>query len=60
VLSGLLLKGVGDVQRCFTILGACVVVSSICAIAVRFTAAHKAAEQELYLRALGREPVAAE
>jgi NNP family nitrate/nitrite transporter-like MFS transporter len=60
VLSGFLLKGVGDVQRCFTILGACVVVSSICAIAVRFTAAHKAAEQELYLRALGREQVAAE
>lgn len=60
VLSGLLLKRVGDVQGCFTILGACVVVSSLCAIAVRFTAAHKAAEQELYLRAIGREPVAAE
>jgi NNP family nitrate/nitrite transporter-like MFS transporter len=53
VLAGFLLKGVGDVQRCFTILGACVVCSSLCAIAVRFTAAHKAAEQELYLRALG-------
>lgn len=61
VLAGFLLKGTGDVQRCFTILGACVVVSSVCAIAVRFTAAHKAAEQELYLQALGeRELVAAE
>ena len=61
VLAGFLLKGVGDVQRCFTILGACVVCSSLCAIAVRFTAAHKAAEQELYLRALGdRDPLPAE
>lgn len=61
VLAGFLLKGVGDVQRCFTILGACVVGSSLCAIAVRFTAAHKAAEQELYLQALGaRAPVPAE
>jgi MFS transporter, NNP family, nitrate/nitrite transporter len=61
VAAGFLLKGVGDVNRCFTILGACVVFSSLCAIAVRFTAAHKAAEQELYLRALGeRDLVPAE
>jgi MFS transporter, NNP family, nitrate/nitrite transporter len=61
VLAGFLLKGVGDVQRCFTILGSCVVFSALCAIAVRFSAAHKAAEQELYLRALGeRDLVPAE
>jgi NNP family nitrate/nitrite transporter-like MFS transporter len=60
VAAGFLLKGVGDVQRCFTILGACVVVSSVCAIAVRFSSAHKQAEKELYLRALGELPVPAE
>ena len=61
VLAGFLLKGVGDVQRCFTILGGCVVCASLCAIAVRFSADHKAAEQELYLRALAsRSPVPAE
>ena len=58
VLAGFLLKGVGDVQRCFMILGGCVVCSSVCAIAVRFTPAHKAAEQELYLRALGARELA--
>jgi len=52
VLAGFLLKGVGDVQQCFAILGGVVVVSSVCAIAVRFSAEHKASEQELYERAL--------
>ena len=61
VLAGFLLKAVVDVQQCFAILGGMVVVSSVCAIAVRFTAEHKASEQELYLRALAeRQLVPAE
>jgi NNP family nitrate/nitrite transporter-like MFS transporter len=53
VAAGFLLKGVGDVQRCFAILGFSVVAASMCAIAVRFSAAHKAREQALYESALG-------
>jgi NNP family nitrate/nitrite transporter-like MFS transporter len=52
VAAGLLLKGVGDVQRCFAILGYSVLLASLCAIAVRFSAAHKASEHALYERAL--------
>jgi NNP family nitrate/nitrite transporter-like MFS transporter len=54
VAAGLLLKGVGDVQRCFAILGYSVLLASLCAIAVRFSAAHKASEHALYERALCR------
>jgi NNP family nitrate/nitrite transporter-like MFS transporter len=52
VAAGFLLKGVGDVQRCFAVLGGCVIVSSLCAIAVRFSAVHKASEQALYDHAI--------
>jgi NNP family nitrate/nitrite transporter-like MFS transporter len=48
VAAGFLLKGVGDVQRCFWILGVCVTLSAFCAIAVRFSSAHKTREQLLY------------
>jgi NNP family nitrate/nitrite transporter-like MFS transporter len=61
VLAGFLLKAVADVQQCFAILGGVVLVSSVCAIAVRFSVAHKQSEQALYLRALAdRELVPAE
>jgi NNP family nitrate/nitrite transporter-like MFS transporter len=61
VLAGFLLKAMVDVQQCFAILGGIVVAGSLCAIAVRFTAEHKASEKELYLRALAeRDVVAAE
>ncbi len=53
VAAGFLLKGVGDVQRCFAILGVFVIATSLCAIAVRFSAEHKAREEALYRQALG-------
>ncbi|MBB5366851.1 MULTISPECIES: MFS transporter [unclassified Janthinobacterium] len=37
VLAGFLMKGTGDVQQTLSILGALVLVSAICAIAVRFS-----------------------
>ncbi len=37
VLAGFLMKGTGDVQQTLTILGAMVLVSAACAIAVRFS-----------------------
>ncbi|HEX7668824.1 MAG TPA: MFS transporter [Polyangiaceae bacterium] len=52
VAAGFLLKGVGSVQTCFSLLGGFALLASLCALAVRFTETHKAAEQELYERAL--------
>lgn len=46
--AGFLMKAVGDVQQCFSILGASALISAFCAIAVRFSAAHKEREQALY------------
>lgn len=48
VAAGFLMKSVGDVQECFWLLGVTALVSAGCAIAVRFSAAHKAHEQALY------------
>lgn len=52
VAAGFLLKGVGDVQRCFAILGGVAFVSAFCAIVVRFSATQKATEKALYDKAL--------
>jgi NNP family nitrate/nitrite transporter-like MFS transporter len=52
VAAGFLLKAVGDVQHCFYILGECALISAFCALAVRFSASHKVAEQKLYAAAL--------
>jgi NNP family nitrate/nitrite transporter-like MFS transporter len=52
VAAGFLLKAVGDVQRCFMMLGCAALLSSVCAILVRFSAKHKATEQALYETAL--------
>ncbi|XXR39508.1 MFS transporter [Sorangium sp. So ce375] len=52
VAAGLLLKAVGDIQHCFALLGLAALATSVCAIVVRFTAAHKANEQALYDQAL--------
>jgi NNP family nitrate/nitrite transporter-like MFS transporter len=52
VAAGFLLKGVGDVQICFSILGAGALVASLGAVAVRFSATHIAHEQDLYLEAV--------
>jgi NNP family nitrate/nitrite transporter-like MFS transporter len=47
VLAGFLMKGLGDVQQTLSLLGIFVSVSALCAIAVRFSAAHTADEQLL-------------
>jgi MFS transporter, NNP family, nitrate/nitrite transporter len=60
VAAGFLMKGVGDVQTCFGILGGFVLVSAACAAAVRFSLEHRAREQELYEAAVReRESLAA-
>jgi NNP family nitrate/nitrite transporter-like MFS transporter len=52
VAAGLLLKKVGNVQECFSILGVCALVSAACAVAVRFSEEHKEREKALYEQAL--------
>jgi NNP family nitrate/nitrite transporter-like MFS transporter len=52
VAAGFLLKGVGNVEQCFAILGGCVLTAAFCAAAVRFTAAHKERERALYDEAI--------
>ena len=47
VLAGFLMKGLGDVQSTLSVLGILVTVSALCAIAIRFSAAHNASEQVL-------------
>ncbi|HUP91316.1 MAG TPA: MFS transporter [Solimonas sp.] len=60
VAAGFLMKGTASTQDCLFILGAFVTVSALCAIAVRFPAAHKATERELYQQAVAdRASVAA-
>ncbi len=46
--AGFLLKAMGSVQSCFSTLGVIVLGASACAVAVRFSLAHKASEQQLY------------
>lgn len=60
VLAGFLFKGVGNMQESFLILGAVVTVLSLCAVAVRFSAAHKAHEQKLYDEAIAERSKAAD
>lgn len=52
VAAGFLYKGVGNLQQCFALLGGFVALTSVCAIAVRFSQAHKQAEQQLFEAAL--------
>jgi NNP family nitrate/nitrite transporter-like MFS transporter len=44
VLAGFLMKGLGDVQQTLSLLGVFVTLAALCAIAVRFSAAHRAGE----------------
>jgi NNP family nitrate/nitrite transporter-like MFS transporter len=48
VAAGFLMKSVGDVERCFAILGVAVIGAAFCAAVIRFSAAHKEREQALY------------
>jgi len=52
VAAGFLLKGVGNVQTCFAILGGFALLASVCAVLVRFSPAHKERERGLYEAAL--------
>lgn len=59
VAAGFLMKGAASMQECLFLLGVFVTVSSLCAIAVRFTAAHKTREEHLYQQALAEREAAA-
>ncbi|WP_066737200.1 MFS transporter [Cupriavidus sp. D384] len=52
VAAGFLMKGLGDLQQTLTYLGVAATLAALCAIAVRFSAEHKAQEQALYDSAL--------
>ncbi|AJG23880.1 MFS transporter [Cupriavidus basilensis] len=53
VAAGFLMKGLGgNLQQTLTVLGTAAMVSALCAIAVRFSAEHKASEQALFDNAL--------
>ncbi|WP_093283251.1 NarK family nitrate/nitrite MFS transporter [Solimonas aquatica] len=53
VAAGFVMKGAhGDIVQTFTILGSAVVLSSLCAIAVRFSQEHKTREEALYQQAV--------
>ncbi|MEM5429725.1 MFS transporter [Cupriavidus oxalaticus] len=52
VAAGFLLKGLGDLQHTLTALGVLATIAALCAIAIRFSAEHKAQEQALYDSAL--------
>src|SRR5690606_38928281 len=54
VAAGLLLLWLGELQQTLFILGALVLTSAFCAIAVRFSVAHKHQEEELYQQALAQ------
>ncbi|WP_043113455.1 MFS transporter [Solimonas soli] len=54
VAAGFVLKGTGDVAHTFALLGGFVTVASLCAIAVRFSAEHKAREEKLYQEAIAQ------
>ncbi len=42
VAAGFLMKGLGDLQQTLTYLGVAATIAALCAIAVRFSAEHKA------------------
>ncbi len=52
VAANFLMKGTASIQQGLFILGAIVTVSAVCAIAVRFSAEHKAREAKLYEEAV--------
>lgn len=58
VAAGFLLKGVGNLPGALFILGIAVLVSSLCAISVRFSLTHKENEQKLYDEAVAQRAVA--
>ncbi|HKY93190.1 MAG TPA: MFS transporter [Nevskiaceae bacterium] len=59
VAAGFLLKGTATLQDGLFMLGALVTVSAVCAVAVRFSAEHQAAEAKLYAEAVAARRLAA-
>jgi NNP family nitrate/nitrite transporter-like MFS transporter len=59
VAAGFLLRGTGNVQLCFFILGCAAIVSALGALAIRFSLQHKEAEQALYDQAIARRSITA-
>ncbi len=54
VAAGFILKGVGSLPQTLLILGCCVLTAAALALLVRFSAAHREAEQRLYDEAVAR------
>ena len=52
VLAGFLMKGTASTQQGLAIMGSLVMISSVCAIAIRFSHAHKVAERSEYAAAI--------
>jgi NNP family nitrate/nitrite transporter-like MFS transporter len=59
VAAGFLMKASASTEQCLLILGGLVTVSAVCAIAVRFSVAHKASEERLYQEAVAARQAAA-
>ena len=54
VAAGFLLRGTGNVQQCFFILGCAAIVCACGAAVIRFSLAHKQSEQALYDEAVAQ------
>jgi NNP family nitrate/nitrite transporter-like MFS transporter len=54
VAAGFLLRGIGNVQTCFLILGYAAVACAVAAVFIRFSSVHKTTEQALYDEAIAR------
>jgi len=52
VAAGFLVKGTDTTQHALLLMGVCVTLSALCALAVRFSSEHKAEERRLYEDAL--------
>jgi NNP family nitrate/nitrite transporter-like MFS transporter len=52
VAAGLLLRGTGNPQMCFMVLGICALICACGAALIRFSIKHKQEEQQLYQEAV--------
>ncbi len=59
VAAGLLLRGTGDMQFCFKVLGVAAIVCACGAAVIRFSVKHKQEEQSLYDEAVAQRRAAA-
>jgi NNP family nitrate/nitrite transporter-like MFS transporter len=59
VAAGFLLRGTGNVQLCFLIVGCAAILCALSALAIRFSFQHKETEQALYDEAVARRSLLA-